>query len=95
MNLKNGRKEYPDFMDDGGGVESFVVPNFQGKIGVVVKDEEGNFTTDFSLGDFIQHQIEGADVFLSFPEGTTIIPTINHNIPTDVLRDININKIIK
>jgi len=80
---------------DGGAVDSFLLPNFKGTIGVtaMVDDE---FTSDFDLGDYIQHQLEDADVFLTLPEGTEIMKMDDyHKVPVAAMRDIKIDKIIK
>lgn len=52
-------------MIDGGGVGSFLLPNFKGTIGVTAVSEEGEFTTDFDISDYIQHQLEDADSDIS------------------------------
>jgi hypothetical protein len=59
----------------------------------MVDDE---FTSDFDLGDYIQHQLEDADVFLTLPEGTEIMKMDDyHKVPVAAMRDIKIDKIIK
>lgn len=88
--------KYPEALTDGGAVDSFLLPNFKGTIGVTAVNEDGEFTTDFDLSDYIQHQIEDADVFLTLPEGTEIVKMDDyHKVPVAVLRDIKINKVIK
>jgi hypothetical protein len=89
------QKQYPDAMSDGGGVDSFLLPNFKGTIGVTALCD-GEFTTDFDLSDYIQHQLEDAEIFLTLPEGTEIMKMDNyHQVPVDKMRDSKINKIIK
>ena len=89
------QKQYPDAMTDGGGVGSFLLPNFKGTIGVTAK-VDGEFTSDFDLSDYIQHQLEDAEVFLTLPEGTEIMKMDNyHQVPVAAIRDIKINKVIK
>jgi len=93
--FKKWQANFPDAMTDGGAVDSFLLPNFKGTIGVtaMVDDE---FTSDFDLGDYIQHQLEDADVFLTLPEGTEIMKMDDyHKVPVAAMRDIKIDKIIK
>ena len=93
--FKKWQKQYPDAMKDGGGIDSFLLPHFKGTIGVtaMVDDE---FTSDFDLSDYIQHQLEDAEVFLTLPEGTEIVKMDDyHQVPVAAMRDIKINKVIK
>ncbi len=88
---------YPDTMTDGGGIDSFLLPNFKGTIGVtaMVDDE---FTSDFDLSDYIQHQdgMDEAEVFLTLPESTQIMKMDNyHQVPVAAMRDIKIDKIVE
>ena len=97
LEFKKWQKQYPDVMTDGGGVDSFLLPHFKGTIGVtaMVDDE---FTSDFDLSDYILHQdgMDEAEVFLTLPEGTEIIKMDDyHKVPTAMLRDLKINKIIE
>jgi hypothetical protein len=93
--FKKWQKQYPDAMTDGGGVDSFLLPNFKGTIGITAM-VDGEFTNNFDLSDYIQHQIEDAEVFLTFPEGTEIMKMDDyHQVPVSAMRDIKINKIIK
>jgi hypothetical protein len=89
------QKQYPDFLTDGGGVDSFLLPNFKGTIGITAM-VDGEFTSDFDLSDYIQHQLEDAEVFLTLPEGTEIVKMDDyHQVPVAAMRDIKINKVIK
>ena len=89
------QKQYPDLMTDGAGVDSFLLPNFKGTIGVTAM-VDGEFTTDFDLSDYIQHQLEDAEVFLTLPEGTEILKMDDyHKVPVASMRDIKINKVIE
>lgn len=89
------QKQYPDAMKDGGGVDSFLLPNFKRTIGVTAM-VDGEFTNDFDLSDYIQHQLEDAEVFLTLPEGTEIVKMDDyHKVPVAAMRDSKINKIIK
>ena len=94
------QKQYPDAMKDGGGVDSFLLPNFKGTIGVTAKITndmvDGEFTTDFDLSGYIQHQLEDAEVFLTLPEGTAIMKMDDyHKVPVAAMRDSKISKVIK
>ena len=89
------QKQYPDAMKDGGGVDSFLLPNFKGTIGITAICD-GEFTTDFDLSDYIQHQLEDAEVFLTLPEGTEILKMDDyHKVPVAAMRDSKINKIVE
>ena len=93
--FKKWQKQYPDAMTDGGGIGSFLLPNFKGTIGVTAM-VDGEFTSDFDLSDYIQHQLEDAEVFLTLPEGTEIVKMDDyHQVPVAAMRDIKINKVIK
>ena len=92
------QKQYPDAMTDGGGVGSFLLPNFKGTIGVTAMYDVGEFTNDFDLDDYILHQdgMEDACVSLTLPEGTQIMKMDDyHQVPVAAMRDIKIDKIIK
>ena len=94
--FKKWQKQYPDAMKDGGGIDSFLLPNFKGTIGVTAMYDVGEFTNDFDLSDYIQHQIEDACVSLTLPEGTEILKMDDyHQVPVAAMRDIKINKVIK
>ena len=89
------QKQYPDLMTDGAGVDSFLLPNFKGTIGITAM-VDGEFTSDFDLSDYIQHQLEDAEVFLTLPEGTEILKMDDyHKVPVASMRDIKINKVIE
>jgi hypothetical protein len=95
--FKKWQAAYPDVLTDGGGVDSFLLPNFKGTIGVtaMVDDE---FTSGFDLSDYIQHQdgMDEAEVFLTLPEGTQILKMDDyHQVPVAAMRDIKIDKIVK
>lgn len=93
--FKKWQTQYPDAMKDGGGVDSFLLPNFKGTIGVAALCD-GEFTSDFDLSDYIQHQLEDAEVFLTLPEGTEIVKMDDyHQVPVAVIRDTKIDKVIK
>ena len=89
------QKQYPDIMTDGAGIDSFLLPHFKGTIGVTAM-VDGEFTSDFDLSDYIQHQLEDAEVFLTLPEGTEILKMDDyHKVPVASMRDIKINKVIE
>jgi hypothetical protein len=95
--FKIWQKQYPDAMTDGGGIGSFLLPHFKGTIGVTAM-VDGEFTSDFDLSDYIQHQdgMDEAEVFLTLPEGTEIVKMDDyHQVPVVAMRDIKINKVIK
>jgi hypothetical protein len=95
--FKKWQVAYPDAMTDGGGVESFLLPNFKGSIGVTAM-VDGEFTDDFDLSDYIQHQdgMDEAEVFLTLPEGTVIMKMDDyHKVPVSAMRDIKIDKIVE
>jgi hypothetical protein len=93
--FKIWQTQYPDFLTNGGGIDSFLLPNFKGTIGATAF-VDGEFTKDFDLDDYIQHQLEDAEVFLTLPEGTQIVKMDNyHQVPVSVLRDIKIDKIVE
>jgi hypothetical protein len=86
--------KYPDALADGYGVDSFLLPNFKGDIGVTV-EVDGEFTNEFDSSDFLQHQFEDGEVFLTLPEGTEIMKMDDyHRVPVAAIRDIKIDKII-
>ena len=100
MNLPDFKKwqsQYPDLMTDGAGIDSFLLPNFKGTIGVTALCD-GEFTNEFDLSDYIQHQdgMEDTEVFLTFPEGTEIMKMDDyHKVPVSAMRDSKIDKIVK
>jgi hypothetical protein len=84
-----------DVEDAFDAIDCLFVPNFKGTIGAVVKTEEGDFSTDFNLDDYICHQFEDyVEVGLVFPEGTTILQMKDGQIPLDVVRDMKIDTIL-
>ena len=92
--FKIWQSTYSDFMNDGGGVDSFLLPNFKGTIGITAM-VDGEFTSDFDLSDYIKMKWN-SEVFLTLPEGTQIVKMDNyHQVPVSVLRDIKIDKIVE
>jgi hypothetical protein len=94
--FKKWQKQYPDAMKDGGGIGSFLLPYFKGTIGVTAMYDVGEFTSDFDLDDYIQHQVEDACVSLTLPEGTEILKMDDyHKVPVALMRDNKINKVVE
>jgi hypothetical protein len=93
--FKKWQSQYPDAMSDGGGVDSFLLPDFKGTIGLTVMCSDES-TADFDLSDFIHHQFDDdVEVFLTLPEGTEIIKMDDyHQVPISTIRDSKINKLI-
>jgi hypothetical protein len=84
-----------DVEDAFDAIDCLFVPNFKGTIGVVAKTEEGDFSTDFHLDDYICHQFDDyVEVGLVFPEGTTVLQMKDGQIPLDVVRDMKIDTIL-
>jgi hypothetical protein len=84
-----------DVEDAFDAIDCLFLPNFQGTIGVVAKTEEGDFSTDFSLSDYICHQFDNyVEVGLVLPEGTKVIQMKDGQIPVDVVRDMKIDTIL-
>ena len=93
--FKIWQTQYPDIMTDGAGIDSFLLTNFKGTIGVTAM-VDGEFTSDFDLSDYIEHQLEDAEVFLTLPEGTEIVMMDDyHKVPVSAMRDSKINKIVE
>jgi hypothetical protein len=84
-----------DVEDAFDAIDCLFVPGFKGTIGVVAKTEEGDFSIDFNLNDYICHQFDNyVEVGLVFPEGTTILQMKDGQIPLDVVRDMKIDTIL-
>lgn len=88
-------------IDDACSVDAYLLPNFSGDIEVGVKLEDGSYSTDFDLSDYIHHQsaFDGLDidVFINLPKGTNVVNIDGHNLKSVIsnLRDSTIDKIIK
>jgi hypothetical protein len=84
-----------DVEDAFDAIDCLFLPGFQGTIGVVAKTEEGDFSTDFHLDDYICHQFDDyVEVGLVLAEGTTVIQMKDGKIPLDVVRDMKIDTIL-
>jgi hypothetical protein len=91
--------ENKENLQDTGLVGGVVVPNFVGKIEVTAFREWNNkfqFSNQFNMNDYIQHQFDEAEVGFVLPEGTVVVD-LNEDcsLPTSILRDIKIDTIIK
>ena len=77
-------------------VDGYVISGFKGKIEIGAKLEDGSFSTDFDTTDYIQHQFDYCDVIINII-GEPKIFKLNEDLslPTAILRDIKIDKIIK
>jgi len=97
--FKQFKQKNPLLEEDGGGCDSFIIPNFVGDIEVGVKLSDDTYSTDFNFSDYILHQNcfnddDVEDIFMNFPEGTEIIDMENHQFPTQVIRDLKLDKIL-
>jgi len=91
--------ENKENLQDTGLVGGVVVPNFVGKIEVTAFREwnyKFQFSNQFNMNDYIQHQFDEAEVGFVLPEGTVVVD-LNEDcsLPTSILRDIKIDTIIK
>jgi len=77
-------------------VEGVIIPGFVGKIEIGAKLDDGSISTDFDLTDYIQHQHDYCDVIVNIT-GNPEMFKLNEDLslPTAILRDIKIDKIIK
>lgn len=79
-----------DFDDSSDMIDAYLIPSFVGTIGISAKLDDGSFSDEFDIDDYICHQFEGyADVVINFPEGTELYEIRNHDLSTvtDALRD--------
>ena len=86
-----------DLEDSADMVDAYLIPGFVGTIGLSAKLDDGSFSNEFDLDDYISHQFEGyADVVINFPEGTELHEIINHDLSTvtAALRDDKINTVL-
>ena len=68
--LANLSEEEKETMGDI-GISGVYLHNFTGDIGFLVCDDDGNFTNDFNLNDYIQHQI-GGSICIILPDNTNV-----------------------
>lgn len=86
-----------DLEDSADMVDAYLIPGFVGTIGISAKLDDGSFSNEFDLDDYISNQFEGyADVVINFPEGTELHEIINHDLSTvtAALRDDKINTVL-
>lgn len=78
--------------------DAYIIPGFVGTIGISAKLDDGSFSTDFDMEDYIQHQFDDsyAEVIINFPEGTELYQIKDHDLSTvtDVLRDDKIKTVL-
>jgi hypothetical protein len=78
--------------------DAFIIPGFVGTIGITARLDDGSYSTDFDMEDYIQHQFDDsyADVVINFPEGTELYKIKNHDLSTvtAALRDDKITAVL-
>jgi hypothetical protein len=90
-------KENNDYEDSIDMVDAYLIPGFVGTIGISAKLDDGSFSDEFDIDDYISHQFDGyADVVINFPEGTELYEIKNHDLSTvtAVLRDDKITAVL-
>ena len=78
-------------------VDAYIIPGFVGTIGISARLDDGSFSDEFDLDDYICHQFDSyADVVINFPEGTEVYEIKNHDLSsvTAVLRDDKITAVL-
>jgi predicted small metal-binding protein len=86
-----------DLEDSTDMVDAYLIPGFVGTIGISAKLEDGSFSNEFDIDDYICHQFDGyADVVINFPEGTELYEIKNHDLSTvtAALRDDKITAVL-
>jgi len=86
-----------DLEDSTDMVDAYLIPGFVGTIGISAKLDDGSFSNEFDLDDYISHQFDGyADVVINFPEGTELYEIKNHDLSTvtAALRDDKITAVL-
>ena len=86
-----------DLEDSTDMVDAYLIPGFVGTIGISAKLDDGSFSNEFDLDDYICHQFDGyADVVINFPEGTELYQIKNHDLSTvtAALRDDKITAVL-
>jgi uncharacterized protein YehS (DUF1456 family) len=100
LNLNDYKQWLKDTEDEGYRdiTDAYIIPGFVGTIGISAKLDDGSFSTDFDLDDYIQHQFDDsyADVIINFPEGTELYQIKDHDLSTvtAVLRDDKIAAVL-
>jgi len=78
-------------------VDAYIIPGFVGTIGIAARLDDGSYSNEFDLDDYICHQFDGyADVVINFPEGTELYEIKNHDLSTvtAALRDDKIAAVL-
>ena len=86
-----------DLEDSTDMVDAYLIPGFVGTIGISAKLDDGSYSNEFDLDDYICHQFDGyADVVINFPEGTELYQIKNHDLSTvtAALRDDKISAVL-
>lgn len=100
LTLKDYKKWLKDTEDEGYRdiTDAFIIPGFVGTIGISAKLDDGSYSTDFDMDDYIQHQFDDsyADVIINLPEGTEFYQIKDHDLSsvTAVLRDDKIAAVL-
>jgi len=86
-----------DLEDSTDMIDAYLIPGFLGTIGISARLDDGTYSNEFDLDDYISHQFDGyADVVINFPEGTELYQIKNHDLSTvtAVLRDDKITTVL-
>lgn len=78
-------------------VDAYIIPGFVGTVGISARLDDGTYSNEFDLDDYIQHQFDSyADVVINFPEGTELYEIKNHDLSTvtAALRDDKITSVL-
>ena len=100
LNLNDYKQWLKETEDEGYRdiTDAYIIPGFVGVIGISAKLDDGSFSTDFDMGDYIQHQFDDsyAEVIINFPEGTELYQIKDHDLSTvtAVLRDDKIAAVL-
>ena len=99
LTINDYKKWLKDTEDEGYRdiTDAFIIPGFVGTIGISAKLDDGSYSTDFEMEDYICHQFEDyADVIINLPEGTEFYQIKDHDLSsvTAVLRDDKIAAVL-
>jgi hypothetical protein len=78
-------------------IDAYLIPGFVGTIGISARLDDGSYSNEFDLDDYICHQFDDyADVVINFPEGTELYEIKNHDLSTvtAALRDDKITAVL-
>jgi hypothetical protein len=90
-------QENNDYEDSVDMIDAYLIPGFLGTIGISARLDDGTYSNEFDLDDYISHQFDGyADVVINFPEGTELYQIKNHDLSTvtAALRDDKITAVL-